>query len=200
MPTNHPLTPRQQQVLEFVEKNLDGRGYPPSLREISAHLRVTGTRAVEKHIAALEKKGRVRKGHGSRALTVVGRAHGRSVPIVGQVAAGQPILAEENLLGSLMIDLAVARWNECFLLKVKGESMKDAGILNGDMVLVKQQPDAETGEIVVALIDGEATVKRLYKRGRSIVLQPENPQFKPIWVTDPATFAIVGKVVGVFRF
>lgn len=200
MTTIEPLTHRQQQVLTFVEKNIDGRGYPPSLREISAHLGISGTRAAEKHVAALEKKGRLSKGQGARALGVVGRAHGRSVPIVGQVAAGQPILAEENLLGSLMIDLTVARWNECFLLKVKGESMKDAGILNGDMVLVKQQPDAESGEIIVALIDGEATVKRLLKRGRSIILQPENAQFQPIWVTEHATFAIVGKVVGVFRF
>jgi repressor LexA len=198
------LTARQKEVLDFIRQNLEKRGYPPSLREISGHFRMTGTRAVEKHIAALERKGYLQKGTGPRALAMTERLHagarGRAVPVLGRIAAGRPVLAEENLMGNFILDSTFARWKESFLLKVKGESMKDAGILEGDHVLVKPQPDADSGEIVVALVDGEATVKRLLKKGRTVVLQPENPRCDPIVATGKEEFKIIGKVVGVLRF
>ncbi len=198
MPTT-PLTERQKQVLEAIERSVDERGYPPSLRELAAALGLEGTRAVEKHVEALRRKGYLKKGRGARALGSVGRAAGRAVPIVGRVAAGSPILAEQNVEGALTLDPSLARWEGCFLLRVKGQSMKDAAILDGDLVLVKPQADAENGEIVVALLDGEATVKRLRKQGKAVTLLPENDAFKPIVVRDDAAFSIVGKVSGVFR-
>lgn len=184
----------------MISKTIETQGYPPSLREIAKYFEIVGTRAIEKHLIALEKKGYLRKGKGARAIEVIGQTSGRSVPILGRVAAGSPILAEEHLLGHLMLDPTIARWKDVFLLKVQGESMKDAGILNGDLVLVKPQSDAETGETVVAMIEGEATVKRLIKRQNEIILQPENPAFSPIVITEQdSTVEILGKVVALFR-
>jgi repressor LexA len=198
--TTYSLTARQNEVLQLIQKTVEARGYPPSLREIGRHFGMVGTRAVEKHLIALEKKGVLRKGSGPRALQVTGRASGRSVPIVGRVAAGRPILAEEHRLGTLLLDPAIARDKGCFLLKVKGESMKGAAILEGDLVLVKPQPDADSGEIVVAMIEGEATVKRLIRKRGQLILQPENRAFDPITMTEKDSFQILGKVIGVFRF
>jgi repressor LexA len=192
-----PTTERQRQVLALIEKSVEQRGYPPSLRELAKALDLQGTRAVEKHVAALEREGLLRKGAGARALEAVGRASGRAIPIVGRVAAGSPILAEQNVEGTLTLD---PRWDGHFLLRVKGQSMKDAAILDGDLVLVKPQPDAESGQIVVAQLDGEATVKRLRKKGTAVALEPANAAFKPIAVESGAAFSIAGKVVGVFRF
>ncbi len=185
----------------MICKTVETQGYPPSLREIAAHFEMVGTRAVEKHLIALEKKGFIRRGKGARAIEVSGQvSSGRAVPILGKVAAGSPILAEEHLLGHLMLDPTIARWKEVFLLKVQGQSMKDAGILDGDLVLVKPQADAETGETVVAMIEGEATVKRLVKRDNEIILQPENEAFSPIVITaEDAEVEILGKVVALFR-
>lgn len=200
MPTYiEALTERQKEVLGLIKRSVDERGYPPSLRELAAALGLEGTRAVEKHVEALRRKGYLKKGRGARALEAVGRAAGRAVPIVGRVAAGSPILAEQNVEGALTLDPSLARWDGCFLLRVQGQSMKDAAILDGDLVLVKPQADAENGEIVVALLDGEATVKRLRKQGRAVTLLPENPAFKPIVVDDRTAFSIAGKVAGVFR-
>lgn len=198
MPTT--LTDRQRQVLESIHDAVERRGYPPSLRELAAELGVVGTRAIEKHIAALERKGYLKKGEGARALNLPGRPQGRSIPIVGAVAAGRPILAEENIEGRLTLDPSLTRGVDNFLLKVKGDSMKNAGILNGDLVLVRPQPHAESGEIVVALLGEEATVKRLQKKGNDIALLPENPDFEPLMVSPDAAFQLVGKVIGVFRF
>lgn len=194
------LTDRQKQIRDFIQRSQEKQGYPPSLREIARHFGMVGTRAVEKHLAALERKGALRKGNGARALQLTGQAPGRAVPIIGKVAAGKPILAEENLSGSLTLDPAIARWKDAFLLRVKGESMKEAGILDGDLVLVRPQPDADSGEIVVAMIDGEATVKRLIKKNGSIRLKPENPAFDPIVIDENHPLHLIGKVVGVFRF
>lgn len=194
------LTDRQKQIRDFIQKSQEKQGYPPSLREIARHFGMVGTRAVEKHLAALERKGALRKGSGARALQLTGQAPGRAVPIIGKVAAGKPILAEENLSGSLTLDPAIARWKDAFLLKVKGESMKEAGILDGDLVLVRPQPDADSGEIVVAMIDGEATVKRLIKKNGSVRLKPENPAFDPIVIDENQPLRLIGKVAGVFRF
>lgn len=202
MPTQYAAaSPRQAVVLKLINESLEKRGYPPSLRELAASMRVSGTRAVEKHVAALEKKGLLKRGKGSRALTPTERAPaGRRVPIIGKVTAGAPILAVENREGELTLDPSIARWPDGFLLRVKGDSMRLAGILDGDLVLVKPQKDAENKDIVVARLDDEATVKRLLKTGSGkLVLQPENPAFQPIEVTSGASFGLLGKVVGVFR-
>ncbi len=194
------ITKRQEEVLDFIRKTVTDQGYPPSLREIAAHLQISGTRAVEKHLKALEKKGYLRKGIGARALEVIGHRPGRAIPIVGRVAAGRPMLAEEYIEGNLIIDEKIDRGEDTFFLRMVGESMKDVGILHGDLVLVKPQPDANSGEIVVAMVEGEATVKRLIKKRKRIVLQPENDAFAPIIMTGKnGVLEIVGKVVGLVR-
>ncbi|MBI4348694.1 MAG: transcriptional repressor LexA [Elusimicrobia bacterium] len=195
------LPPRQAQVLELIRESLEEKGYPPSLRELAAGLKVVGTRAIEKHIAALERKGLLRRRGGARSIELLGRpAGGRRVPIVGRVAAGVPILAEENREGELTLDPSLARWPDCYLLRVKGDSMTGAAIIDGDLVLVRPQPSADDGEIVVAMLEGEATVKRLAReRGRAWLL-PENPSFSRMELTGHESSGILGKVVGVFRF
>lgn len=208
MPT-HPLTPRQKEILDLIGRSVEAHGYPPTQREIAGHFGFSGTRAVEKHLKSLIEKGYLRKGVGRRTWEITGgfpkrRAAeknyaGRVVPILGRVAAGRPILAEENVLGSMMIDSSIARWRDAYLLKIKGESMNGAGILDGDLVLVRPQADAESGEIVVAMVEDEATVKRLIKKQGSILLQPENPAFEPISINRRFPAKIIGKVAGVFR-
>lgn len=204
------ITARQQEILTFIQQTVEQKGYPPSLREIAGHFGMVGTRGAYKHVAALIRKGYLRKGPGARALEVLSQSFqakavqsksaGRAIPILGRVAAGQPILAEENLLGHLAVDPSLVRGREAFLLKVKGESMRDAGIFDGDLVLVKRQADADSGEIVVAMVEGEATVKRLIKKRGSLILQPENPEFDPIVLTEKdASFQILGKVVSLIR-
>jgi len=204
------ITARQQEILTFIRQTVEQKGYPPSLREIAGHFGMVGTRGAYKHIAALIRKGYLRKGRGARALEVISqsvqardlrsKSAGVSIPILGRVAAGQPILAEENLLGHLTVDPSLVRGREAFLLKVKGESMRDAGILDGDLVLVKRQADTDSGEIVVAMVEGEATVKRLIKKKGSLILQPANPAFDPIVITEKDTsFQILGKVVSLIR-
>lgn len=202
MPTmDAAATPRQAVVLKLIEESLAQRGYPPSLRELAAALKLSGTRAVEKHVQALEKKGLLKRGKGSRTLTPADRPPaGRRIPIIGRVAAGSPILAAENREGELTLDPMLARWPDCFLLRVKGDSMLLSGILDGDLVLVRPQKDADNGDIVVARLDDEATVKRLLKpKSGGLVLQPENPAFRPITVAPGDSFGVLGKVVGVFR-
>lgn len=191
-------TSKQQAVLALVEKSVASRGYPPSLRELAAGLKLSGTRAVEKHLAALERQGLLRRRPGARALELTDRASGRSVPILGRVAAGRPLLAEENIEGRMTLDAGQARGGS-FLLRVKGQSMKDAGILDGDLVLVRPQADAESGEIVVAVLGEEATVKRLMKKKDRLVLQPENPAFRPLVIGPGEPYAVAGKVVAVIR-
>lgn len=198
MATN--LTARQKEVLDFIRHTIEVQGYPPSQREIADHFHMAAHLGVQRHLLALEKKGYIRRGKGARALEVIGQTSGRSVPILGKVAAGTPILAEEHRLGQMMIDSGIARWNNVFLLKVQGESMKDAGILDGDLVLVKPQRDAESGETVVAMIDGEATVKQLIKEKKRVILNPKNDAFAPIIMTEKdLPVEILGTVVGLVR-
>jgi len=198
--TKFSLTEGQQAVLSFLKKYITNQGYPPSEREIAKGLGTRWIRGVQRHLAALEKKGAIRRGKGARAIELIQRGEDQGLPILGQVAAGRPILAEENLIGRFSLDKTQRRWKDAFLLKVKGESMKEAGILDGDLVLVKPQPDAESGETVVAMVEGEATVKRLIKKGKRIILQPENPAFAPIIITErDGTLQILGKVVGLVR-
>ncbi len=195
------LTPRQQQVLDFVTGCLDRRGYPPTLREIAAHLGIRGTLGAAKHLDALERKGMIRKSPGSsRGLALIGRgAPADSLPIVGTVRAGAPQPALEEIEGHFAVDPA-HRKGGAFFLRVKGDSMIGAGILDGDLALVRPQPTAASGEIVVALIDGEATLKRFFREPGRIRLQPENPALEPIIVRPgDGEVVLVGKVVGLFR-
>jgi len=202
-PMKNPLTDRQAEVLNFVNKFIAKSGYPPTHREIAKHLRISGRNAVYKHLVALERSGHLTRGRGARSIGVADQPQAISVPILGQVAAGKPILAEENILGTLALDRSVTRGGQVFLLKVKGDSMIGAGILDGDYVLVKVQDQAENGEVVVAMVEsasgGEATVKRFFHRGGKIVLQPENPVLQPMTFTKDDNVRILGKVIGSVR-
>jgi repressor LexA len=195
------LTARQKQVLDFITSHLESHGFPPTLREIGGHLGVSGTLGVIKHLDALERKGLIRKTAGSsRGISVVGRRSAVTLPIVGTVRAGALQPAVEEIDGYLAVDEAMARTGGCFFLRVKGDSMVNAAIVDGDLALVRPQATAEKGEIVVAMINGEATLKRFYREGGHIRLQPENPAIEPIIVRKrDGEVTIVGKVVGVYR-
>jgi len=196
-----PLTDRQAQVLQFITGYLSDHGYPPTQREIMRRFKIKSTKGVDRHLEALEKKGYLtRTRRGARALEVHGLSQSRGIPVVGRVAAGQPILAEENIEATLALDRKVACWKDAFFLKVKGDSMIEAGIFDGDYVLVRPQPGAEGGDTVVAMINGEATVKRLVKKKERIVLEAANPVYAPIEITEKSGESkIIGKVVAVFR-
>lgn len=198
------LTERQELILKFVEQYTATHHFPPTLREIADHHGLSSLNGVKKHLSALAKKGHlIRKAGARRALHTTRAASQReslSVPILGRVAAGLPLLAEEQVLGQVMLDRSLVRWDRPFLLKVKGDSMVGAGILDGDHVLVKAQEQAEPGELVVALLDDEATVKRLARTDDGYELQPENPAYRPIPLrSDGPTVRIIGKVQGVLR-
>ena len=200
------LTARQRQVLNFVRGFAAENGYPPTVREIGAHFGFV-PRSVFDHLKALERKGYLRRRSSkSRSLEILDEggspAHPRgvAVPILGRVAAGDPLLAVQNIEGSLWLSPEWVNGGETFLLRVQGESMVDAHILPGDYALVRRQASAEHGDIVVALLNDEATVKRLLFKGDQVLLKPENPAMKPIAVrrADPR-LQIVGKVIGVLR-
>ena len=196
------LTSRQTEVLDFIKKFTDDNGYAPTMREICAHFGFL-PHAATNHVNALVKKGYLSKQPlKSRSLEVVGfsRRDLREVPIVGRVAAGEPILAVENIEGAVMLPEGWIGSKDCFLLRVEGDSMVDAHICSGDHVLVRRQPTAEAGDIVVALLDDEATVKRFFIEKDRIVLKPENKYMEPIVVKKgDKSFQVIGKVVGVWR-
>jgi repressor LexA len=199
------LTKRQQQVLDFILAEINKKGYPPSVREIGQSVGLASSSTVHSHLAALERKGFIRRDPAKpRALEVtdyrlstigISPERVRNVPLVGRVAAGMPLLAQENIEDTFAVPVEIASENS-FMLRVSGESMIDAGIMDGDYIIVKQQETAINGEIVVALIGDEATVKRFYKKGNRIELRPENKTMEPIIVTD---VAILGTVVGLIR-
>lgn len=195
------LTARQQMVFDFITAHLEEHGYPPTLREIGEHLGVSGTLGVMKHLDALERKGLIHKTAGSsRGITLAGRRATVTLPIVGTVRAGALQPAVEDIDGYLAVDCDLARTDGCFFLRVKGDSMVGAAILDGDLALVRPQATAEKGEIVVAMIDGEATLKRFYRERNRIRLQPENPAMEPIIVrARDGEVTIIGKVVGIYR-
>lgn len=208
------LTARQQEVLSFMKSFQTRHGAPPTVREIAHRFKVT-PRAAFDHLRALERKGALQRrasaGRTSRALTLVepgaARAY-RSIPILGRVAAGSPLLAEENREGELPIapSALTDRGEDVFALRVRGQSMIDAHMVDGDLVLVRRQDTAQPNDIVVALLeseaggDAEATVKRYLRDGQRVVLKPENATMKPI-VVDPAArqVKIIGKVIGLLR-
>ncbi|MBN2495404.1 MAG: transcriptional repressor LexA [Deltaproteobacteria bacterium] len=204
------LTRRQSELLEFIEDHLHAHGYPPSIREMAEHMGIRSTNGVNDHLKALERKGYVEREHGlkSRAIALRGRpqesraAPSVSIPVLGRVAAGLPVLSEENLEGHIQIGRSLLpSGGPLFALRVRGESMRDKGILDGDTVIVKKQSRAEAGQIVVALIDGEATVKTYRPSKRSISFEPANPDFQPIVLrrSDFRAADILGVVAGVFR-
>ena len=201
------LPGQQRRVLDYIEEFLEISGYPPSISEIADHLGVSSTFGVRKHIDALLKKGfLVRGGAGlSRALMVarpstrVGEERqSNAIPVIGRVTAGEPILAIENVEGWLSfkpMDLS----RKVFGLRVQGESMKDVGIMNGDLVIVRQQETADDGDIIVARLDDSATVKTFRRSKEGYYLEPANERFKPIPITPDIDFQILGKVTSVLR-
>ncbi|MFZ6031971.1 MAG: transcriptional repressor LexA [Melioribacter sp.] len=201
------ITNRQKEILDFIQDYVDFNGYPPTYREIGKHFNIASTFGVKRHIDALIKKGYLSNESGaSRTLSlIVDNAREKSnsiidIPIVGRVAAGAPILAEENIEGNLSLDKnLVGNRTECFGLKVRGDSMINAGILEGDLVIIQPQREAQNGDIIVALLHDEATMKRFHVENNKIYLIPENDNYEPIVVDNPEEFTIIGKVVGVFR-
>jgi len=195
------LTQRQRQVLQFISSFSDDNGYPPSQREIAGHLKVSGTLPVMKHLGALERKGYIRRDSVNRGITLR-TPHSRpvSLPIVGTVRAGQLSTAIEDIQGYFSVDQMAVKGADCFFLKVSGDSMITAGILDGDLALVRPQSTADNKDIVVALVDGEATVKWFHKEQDHIRLQPANPDMKPILIyPEDGEVTIVGKVIGIYR-
>ena len=200
------LTPTQEKVFNFLKDYLLEKGFPPTLREIAAHFGLSGPKAPQKTLTILERKGYIRKVPGvSRAIEILdypqfSLTHILSVPILGKVKAGEPILAVENIEGYINLDRSLVSSRDVFLLRVVGDSMIDAHIQDGDFALVKPQPNAENGEIVVALIEDEATIKRIFQKRDLIRLEPANPKMEPIVVKKgEKKVTIVGKVVGIFR-
>jgi repressor LexA len=198
-----PLSGKQLEVLEFIKSELFKKGYPPSVREICEAVGLKSTSTVHGHLERLERKGLIRRDPTKpRAIEVLDSSPLSiardmvDVPIVGKVTAGQPILAVENIEDTFPLPADFLRGDDSFILTVRGESMIEAGILDGDYVVVKQQNYANNGDIVVALIEDEATVKRFYKEKDHIRLQPENSLMEPILVQQ---VTILGKVTGVFR-
>lgn len=188
-------------MLDFIGSHLDANGCPPTLREISDHISTKGTATAMAHLEALERKGYISRRSGSRGIAITGRrAVSASVPIVGTIRAGMPEPAVEDVQGYCSIDPAWLKGADCYLLKVKGDSMVDAHILDGDLALVRSQSTADNGEIVVAMIDGEATLKRFYRESGHIRLQPENSSMVPIIIRDgEADTVIAGKLLRTIR-
>ncbi len=220
-----PLTERQEKILSFIKKSIQDQGYPPTIREIGEHFGIRSTNGVNDHLKALERKGYLMRGElKSRALSVIegGRSGGGrlgrisrrelsavaegevvEVPVVGKVAAGAPILAQENITDHVRIDsmLLGDGGRKVFALRVTGDSMIGDGIFDGDYIFVRKQLQAGAGEIVVAMIEDEATVKRYYPEGDRVRFQPSNPRLQPIYVhrEDFRETQIIGVVVGVYR-
>ncbi len=203
-----PLTPRQSEILALIEKTLKQTGMPPTRAEIAAHFGFHSTHAAEKHLQALARKGVIELLPGaSRGIRLRGTAEGPAeaaeltgLPVVGRVAAGRPILAEHYIEDHFLIDARLFRPRADYLLRVHGMSMRDAGILDGDLLAVHRTPTAENGQIVVARLEGEVTVKRFRRRGQQIELLPANPDFAPLVVAaDSGDFCIEGVAVGSIR-
>lgn len=199
MTTIHPLTKRQQQVLELIRQHIDNHGYPPTLRELAKQLEVSGTLPVSKHLDALERKGYLTRSSGSRSISLNDSTSSVSLPIVGTVRAGALTLAIEDIQGYMAVD-RVTLHGGTFFLRVRGDSMINAAICDGDLALVRPQPTAENREIVVAMINGEATLKEFHRERGQIRLQPKNPNMAPIIVKEGSDdVTIIGKVVAIFR-
>jgi repressor LexA len=200
------LTPTQRRTLDLVQQTVQRQGYPPTMQELALSLGIKG-QSVHDQINQLVRKGYLRRVAGkARGLTVLRPLENDvsdlvPIPIVGRVAAGRPIFAEQNVVGELLVDSRLTQNTRCFALKVQGDSMTQAGIKPDDLLVVRQQPIAEPGDVVVALVDSDATVKRLFIRDGCIELRPEsnNRKHRPITIGPDTDLRIVGKVVGVRR-
>jgi repressor LexA len=201
---SRPLTERQKAILSFIIEAIQARGFPPTLREIGHAFSIRSTKGVNDHLAALERKGEIRRHPElSRGIEVVHMPSAdediKRIPLVGRIAAGTPVLATENIEGTYGIDRSLVQGGE-FMLSVQGDSMIDAHICDGDYILVRPQETANDGEIVAAMVDEEATVKRFYRNGSSVRLVPANESMSPIVVESMSNdVRILGKVVAVFR-
>ena len=198
-----PISDKQAQILEYIKDQIMEKGYPPAVREICEAVHLKSTSSVHSHLATLEKRGYIRRNPTKpRAIEICDdnfqmlRTETASLPVVGRVAAGEPILAEQNIESYFPVPAEYVPRGESFVLKVHGTSMINAGIMDGDYIFVNSCRNAENGEIIVALIDDSATVKRFYKEDGHIRLQPENDEMEPIIVED---CQILGKVFGVYR-
>ena len=201
--TQRKITAKQQEILDYIKEEILKKGYPPAVREICEAVHLKSTSSVHSHLETLEKNGYIRRDPTKpRAIEITDdsfqavRTEMTSLPVVGNVAAGQPILAVENIDAYFPIPAEYMPNTDCFMLKVKGESMINAGIFDGDYIMVRQQNVASNGEMIVALVDDSATVKTFYKENGHYRLQPENDSMDPIIVDD---VQILGKVCGVFR-
>lgn len=192
------LTPRQSEILEFIRQHLADGGLPPTRAEIAARFGFQSPNAAEEHLKALARKGAIELVPGaSRGIRLL-REEG--LPLIGRVAAGHPILAEENIEAHYRLDPQLFQPQADYLLRVRGQSMRDAGILNGDLLAVHRTPEAANGQIVVARLDNDVTVKRLQRRGHQVRLLPENPEFEPIEIDlRRESLVIEGIGVGVIR-
>lgn len=199
------LSQKQIEILLYIKSEIQRQGYPPAVRDICKGVNFKSTSTVHGHLEKLEAKGYIRKDPTKpRAIEILdkeddfllARKKTVDIPIIGQVTAGLPILAVENIEDTFPVAVELVEGHDVFFLKVKGESMVDAGILDGDLVLVQEQKNANNGDIVVALLDDEATVKRFYKEKDRIRLQPENQFMEPIYALD---ITVLGKVIGLFR-
>ena len=198
------ISAKQQEILEYIKSQILERGFPPAVRDICEAVHLKSTSSVHSHLETLEKNGYIRRDPTKpRAIEILDdsfnftRREMVNVPIVGRVAAGEPLLAEQNIEEYFPIPMEFMPNKQTFMLKVQGESMINAGILDGDYVLVEERKTARNGEMIVALVEDGATVKRFYKEEGIIRLQPENDTMDPIIVPD---CTILGKVIGVFRF
>lgn len=198
------ISDKQKQILEYIKQEILNKGYPPTVRDICDAVGLKSTSSVHSHLESLEKNGYIRRDPTKpRAIEIIDdnfnmvRREVVNVPLVGQVAAGQPILADENISSYFPVPAEYMPKGQSFMLKVKGESMINAGIFDGDHIIVEQQNTARNGDIIVALMEDSATVKTYYKEDGHIRLQPENDTMDPIIVPD---CQILGKVFGVFRF
>ncbi len=198
------ISAKQQEILEYIKETILKKGYPPAVREICEAVSLKSTSSVHSHLETLEENGYIRRDPTKpRAIEILDdhfnltRREVANIPLIGSVAAGQPILAQENIENYFPVPVDLIPNQEAFILKVKGESMINAGILDGDHIIVAQQETADNGDIVVALLDDSATVKRFYRENSQIRLQPENDTMEPIYATD---VQILVKVVGLLRF
>ena len=190
---------KQTAILEFIRSEIEQKGYPPSVREICSAVGLKSTSSVHAHLTQLEKKGLLRRDPTKpRAMEVLDGpvSRGRSVPLVGRVTAGLPILATENIEDYLVLPQSLQGRGDLFALRVQGESMIEAGIEDGDIVVLRRQETAENGEIVVAMIDDEATLKRIYYEDGHVRLQPENATMEPIYADE---VVILGRLLALFR-
>jgi len=197
------LSAKQQRILDFLKSEIRQHGYPPTVREICDAVGLSSTSTVHSHLETLERKGYIRRSPTKNRSTEIleedfynNTRELVNVPIVGRVAAGIPILADENIEDTFPIPIDYVKNDTCFMLHVKGDSMMDDGIFDGDLVLVRQQQTATDGDIIIALLDDSATVKKFYRDGENIRLSPANSYYEPIIVQD---CEVLGKVIGLYR-